>query len=357
MPLNKKIALLPGDGIGPEVINEAKKVLHCIEKKYGHSFQCTFGYVGGAGIDNSGKALPDDTLALCEQSDAILFGSVGGPQWDSLPPEEKPERGLLSLRKHFELYANLRPAKIFDGLQNASPLRTDIVGDGFDFLIVRELTGGIYFGEKGNDKNSAWDILKYSIPEIERIAHTAFQSAQKRKKKVTSVDKANVLASSVLWRKVMEDIHNKHYPEIILEHLYIDNATMQILTRPRDFDVLVTENMFGDILSDESAQISGSIGMLSSASLSKSGFGLYEPSGGSAPDIAGKGIANPIAQILSLAMLLKYSFGLSQESEDIEQAIQKTLNAGLRTGDIMSAGMKQCGSQEMGTSICSFLSA
>lgn len=350
--MNKTIAVLPGDGIGPEVMEVTLNILKKVEEKWEHSFVLKHGNVGGAGIDHEGKALPENTLKICEESDAILFGSVGGPKWENLPPNEQPERGaLLPLRKHFELYANLRPAKIFNGLQSASPLRPDIVGDGFDFLVVRELTGGIYFGEKGTDKNTAWDVLKYSIPEIERIARTAFESAKKRRKKVTSVDKANVLASSILWRKTVEKIHAEEFPEIELEHLYIDNATMQVLTRPRDFDVLVTENMFGDILSDESAQISGSIGMLASASLSKSGFGLYEPSGGSAPDIAGMGIANPIAQILSLAMLLKYSFGLNKESEAIENAIQKALDEGYRTGDIMSEGMKKVGTEEMGKAI------
>lgn len=350
--MQKKIAVLPGDGIGKEVMDEAIKVLKKIEGEYNHQFDLSWGNVGGAGIDKEGKALPETTLKICENADAILFGSVGGPKWEHLPPNEQPERGaLLPLRKHFGLFANLRPAKIFNGLQAASPLRSDIVGEGFDFLVVRELTGGIYFGEKGSDENSAWDIMKYSIPEVERIARVAFESAKKRNGKVCSVDKANVLSSSILWRKTIERIHQTEFPEIELEHLYIDNATMQVLVRPREFDVIVTENMFGDILSDESAQISGSIGMLASASLSESGFGLYEPSGGSAPDIQGMGIANPIAQILSLSMLLKYSFGLTKESKTIEDAIQKTLDDGYRTGDIMSEGMKKIGTVEMGEKI------
>lgn len=348
----KKIAVLPGDGIGDEVMAEAIKVLHAIEKKYNHSFELLWANIGGVGIDKEGNAFPETTKKICESSDAILFGSVGGPKWEHLPPHEQPERGgILPIRKHFGLYANLRPARIFKGLASSSPLRADIVGDGFDMLIVRELTGGIYFGEKGSDESSAWDILKYSTHEIERIARTAFDAARKRNKKVTSVDKANVLASSILWRSVLEKIHKDEYSDCILEHLYIDNATMQILVRPSTFDVLVTENMFGDILSDEAAQISGSIGMLASASLNEKGFGMYEPSGGSAPDIAGKGIANPIAQILSLAMLLKYSFGLQEESDDIENAIQKTLDRGLRTGDIYSEGMKRVGIVEMGDAI------
>lgn len=357
--MEKKIAVLSGDGIGPEVMIEAIKVLKKIEEKFGHSFQLTEANIGGAGIDNEGKALPEKTIEVCEEADAVLFGSVGGPKWENLPPNEQPERGaLLPLRKHFNLYANLRPAKIFNGLQAASPLRADIVGDGFDFLVVRELTGGAYFGEKGSDETSAWDLMKYSVSEIERIVRVAFQSAKTRASatgktaKVCSVDKANVLSSSVLWRKVTNEIHQSEFPEIELEHLYVDNAAMQLLTRPRDFDVIVTENLFGDILSDESAQISGSIGMLASASLSDGGFGLYEPSGGSAPDIQGMGIANPIAQILSLSLLLQHSFGLTDEAKAIENAIQSVLDDGLRTGDIMSDGMKKVGTGEMGDAIC-----
>lgn len=355
--MNKKIAVLSGDGIGPEVMVEALKVLKKIEEKFNHSFELTEANIGGAGIDNEGKALPERTVTVCEEADAVLFGSVGGPKWENLPPNEQPERGaLLPLRKHFNLYANLRPAKIFNGLQAASPLRADIVGDGFDFLVVRELTGGAYFGEKGSDETSAWDVMKYSIPEIERIVRVAFESAKTRanggKAKVCSVDKANVLSSSVLWRSVTERIHKEEFSDVELEHLYVDNAAMQLLTRPRDFDVIVTENLFGDILSDESAQISGSIGMLASASLSDGGFGLYEPSGGSAPDIAGMGIANPIAQILSLSLLLQHSFGLTDEAKAIEDAIQSVLDDGLRTGDIMSEGMTKVGTVEMGNAIC-----
>lgn len=354
--MKKNIAVLSGDGIGPEVMEEAVKVLKKVEEKFGHSFELTYANIGGAGIDNEGKALPETTVKICEDSDAILFGSVGGPKWENLPPNEQPERGaLLPLRKHFNLFANLRPAKIFNGLQSASPLRADIVGDGFDFLVVRELTGGVYFGEKGSDENAAWDLMKYSRPEIERIVRVAFESAKKRSGKVCSVDKANVLSSSVLWREVVEKVHKEEFSDVQLEHLYVDNAAMQLLTRPRDFDVIVTENLFGDILSDESAQISGSIGMLASASLSNGGFGLYEPSGGSAPDIAGMGIANPIAQILSLSLLLKHSFGLNEESEAIENAIQLVLDSGLRTGDIMSEGMKKVGTKEMGDAICNAL--
>lgn len=350
--MQKKIAVLSGDGIGPEVMQEAIKVLHAIEKKFGHEFLQEEAYIGGAAIDAVGKALPEETIRICEASDAILFGSVGGPKWETLPPNEQPERGaLLPLRKYFGLFANLRPARIFRGLEGASPLRSDIVAKGVDFLVVRELTGGIYFGEKGSDAENSWDIMKYSIPEIERIARRAFEAARVRKKKVTSVDKANVLSTSVLWRKTIERIHATEFSDILLSHLYIDNAAMQILVRPNEFDVIVTENLFGDILSDEAAQICGSIGMLASASLSESGFGLYEPSGGSAPDIAGKGIANPIAQILSFAMLLKYSFGLERESQKIESAIQLVLDDGLRTGDIFSEGCTRVGTAEMGDAI------
>jgi 3-isopropylmalate dehydrogenase len=351
--MNKCIAVLSGDGIGPEVMKEAIKVLEKIEKKFNHSFSLEHANIGGIAIDKEGKALPESTIKVCENSDAILFGSVGGLKWENLPPNEQPERGaLLPIRKHFNLYANLRPAKIFNGLQDSSPLKGEIVGDGFDFLVVRELTGGAYFGEKGKDETSAWDIMKYSVSEIERIVRLAFLSAKKRKGKVCSVDKANVLSSSVLWRSVTSKVHKEEFPEIELEHLYVDNAAMQILTRPRDFDVIVTENLFGDILSDESAQISGSIGMLASASLSDGNFGLYEPSGGSAPDIAGKSLANPIAQILSLSLLLKHSFNLIEESEVIESSIQKTLDRGYRTGDIMSKGMKKVNTKEMGDLIC-----
>ncbi|MEI7510692.1 MAG: 3-isopropylmalate dehydrogenase [Candidatus Peregrinibacteria bacterium] len=350
----KNIAVLAGDGIGPEVMDEALRVLHIIEKKFGHTFHCTPAFVGGAGIDNAGKALPEETLKICEDSDAILFGSVGGPKWENLPPNDQPERGaLLPLRKHFGLFANIRPARIFAGLSHASPLKCRISKNGFDFVVIRELTGGIYFGEKGADENSAWDIMKYSIPEIERIARVAFETAKKRRRKVTSVDKANVLQTSILWRKTVNRIHAEEFPAIELDHLYVDNAAMQLLTRPADFDVIVTENMFGDILSDEAAQISGSIGMLASASLSESGFGMYEPSGGSAPDIAGKGIANPIAQILSLAMMLKYSFGLLEEHDAIENAIQAVLDEGYRTGDIKSGSEEEkiIGTVEMGKRI------
>lgn len=349
--MEKKIALLPGDGIGGEVMAEAIKILNAISLLSGHTFHVEEAHVGGAAIDRMGVPLPLETLQICSSSDAILFGSVGGPKWDHLPPEKRPERGaLLPLRKHFGLFANLRPAKIFPALSHASPLRPDIVMQGIDILIVRELTGGIYFGEKGSHASSSWDVMKYSTSEIERISRVAFEAARKRRKKVCSVDKANVLATSVLWRDTVSRIH-KEYPDIELTHLYVDNAAMQLISHPSGFDVIVTENMFGDILSDEAAEITGSIGMLPSASLNEDGFGLYEPAGGSAPDIAGKGIANPIAEILSLALLLRYSFGLEEEALIIEESVEKVIASGVRTGDISLPGRPPVSTREMGDSI------
>ncbi len=345
----KKIALLPGDGIGPEVMEQAIKVLDRVTGAFGLKFNYREADVGGAGIDRQGKALPQATIDICKDSDAVLFGSVGGPKWESLPPDEQPERGaLLPLRKMFNLYANLRPAIIFKELKEASPLRPDIIGDGFDIMIIRELTGGIYFGQpKGREGDRAFDTLVYSRPEVERIARVAFETARKRGKKVTSIDKANVLATMVMWREIVIDIA-KDYPDVALNHMYVDNAAMQLVRNPRQFDVVLCDNMFGDILSDEASMITGSLGMLPSASLSDGAFGLYEPAGGSAPDIAGKGIANPIAQILSGAMMLKYSFGLDGAYGKIFYAIEKTLAEGYRTIDIMSPGGKQVGTKEMG---------
>jgi len=348
----KKIAVLPGDGIGPEIMDEALKVLDKISEIYNTEFSYTFADVGGAGIDNQGKALPDSTVEICENSDAVLFGSVGGPKWENLPPDEQPERGaLLPLRKKFNLYANLRPAIIFKDLKDASPLKSEIIGDGFDILIMRELTGGIYFGQpKGNDNQKGFDTLVYTRPEIERIAKVAFEAAMKRGKKLTSIDKSNVLSSSILWRQVVEEVA-KDYPEVELNHLYVDNAAMQLVRDPKQFDVVLCGNMFGDILSDEASMITGSLGMLPSASLSDGAFGLYEPAGGSAPDIAGQGIANPIAQILSAAMMLKYSFDMGEAYDRIFTAIEKVLAEGYRTGDIMSDGMKKVNTSEMGNLI------
>jgi 3-isopropylmalate dehydrogenase len=352
----KKIAVLPGDGIGPEVIDEAIKVLDKVSGIFGIGFSYTFADVGGAALDNHGEPLPASTVKVCEDSDAVLFGSVGGPKWEKFPPEKQPERGaLLPLRKHFNLYANLRPAIIFKELKEASPLKSAIIGDGFDIMIIRELTGGIYFGQpKFKDDNKGFDTLIYTRPEIVRIAKVAFETAMKRNKKVTSIDKANVLSTSILWREVVEEVA-KDYPEVALNHLYVDNASMQLVKDPRQFDVMLCDNMFGDILSDEASMITGSIGMLPSASLSDGAFGLYEPAGGSAPDIAGKGIANPIAQILSGAMMLKYSFGLNDAYTMIFSAIEKALEQGYRTGDIMSEGKKLIGTKEMGDLIVSYI--
>ncbi|PIE71693.1 MAG: 3-isopropylmalate dehydrogenase [Deltaproteobacteria bacterium] len=333
-----KIAILPGDGIGPEVMQEAVKVLNAAQKKFGFTLTYEEADVGGVAIDRQGKALPEETLACCESADAVLFGSVGGPKWEHLPPEEQPERAaLLPLRKHFELYCNLRPAKVFKKLAASSPLRADIVKDGFDILCVRELTGGIYFGQpKGREgegaKELAFDTLIYHRWEIERIARMAFDFARKRRGIVTSVDKANVLYSMVLWREVVMEVA-KDYPDVTLNHIYVDNATMQLVRDPHQFDVLLCGNMFGDIISDECAMITGSMGLLASASLNEQKFGLYEPAGGSAPDIAGQGVANPIAQILSAAMMLRYSLDQAPAADAIETAVGQVLEEGIYTKD------------------------
>ncbi|EPX6946018.1 3-isopropylmalate dehydrogenase [Vibrio alginolyticus] len=334
-----KIAVLPGDGIGPEVMAQAHKVLDAIEKKHGIAFERDEHDVGGIAIDNHGCPLPESTIKACEESDAVLFGSVGGPKWEHLPPNDQPERGaLLPLRKHFQLFCNLRPAQIHSGLEAFSPLRADISGRGFDIVVVRELTGGIYFGQpKGREgegaTEKAFDTEVYHRFEIERIAKIAFDSARLRRKKVCSIDKANVLQSSILWREVVEEIA-KDYPDVELSHMYIDNATMQLIKDPAQFDVMLCSNIFGDIISDECAMITGSMGMLPSASLNESKFGLYEPAGGSAPDIAGKNIANPVAQILSAALMLRYSLGEETAAQDIETAVSKALSAGELTGDL-----------------------
>ncbi len=352
--MKKNIAVLPGDGIGPEVMNEALKVLERIGDKYNAVYEFTRAPVGGAAIDETGKALPEFTVETCKNSDAVLFGSVGGPKWEKLPPEEQPERGaLLPLRKIFNLYANLRPAIIFRDLVDSSPIKREIIGDGFDILIVRELTGGIYFGSpKGREGNKAYDTLVYTEEEIRRIAKVAFEAAMKRNRKLTSVDKANVLTSMVFWREIVTDV-SREFPDVELKHIYVDNAAMQVVRDPKQFDVLLCGNMFGDIISDEASMITGSLGMLPSASLSEGSFGLYEPAGGSAPDIAGKGIANPIAQILSAAMMLKYSFGMDDAYKKIFDAINSVLGEGYRTVDIMTEGMKQVGTEEMGDLIVS----
>ncbi len=353
------IAILPGDGIGPEVMEQALKVLKVISVKFALSVTTHHYDVGGIAIDRHGDPLPDATLQGCQQANAILFGSVGGPKWSDLPPEQQPERGaLLPLRKHFKLFSNIRPAALYKGLESFCPLRSDIAARGFDILCVRELTGGIYFGQpkgrEGKDKElRAFDTEVYYQYEIERIARLAFESARKRRHKVTSVDKANVLQSSILWRETVSQIA-KEYPDVTLEHIYIDNATMQLIKDPSQFDVLLCSNLFGDILSDECAMITGSMGMLPSASLNEQGFGLYEPAGGSAPDIAGKNIANPIAQILSLALLLRYSLNAPQAADCIERAINKALEMGYRTQDL--AGHEQAvTTEQMGTIIAELI--
>jgi len=360
-----KIAVLPGDGIGPEVMAEARRVLAVIEKNFNIGFSMTEARVGGIAIDHDGHALPESTLEICRESDAILFGSVGGPKWEALPPNEQPERAaLLPLRKHFGLFANLRPAVCFPVLTHASPVKEAIVAGGFDVLCVRELTGGLYFGQPKYTREvegewTAVDTMVYRKSEIERIAHVAFRAAQGRRKKLTSIDKANVLENGVLWRKTVNEIAGA-YPDVALNHLYVDNAAMQLIRNPKGFDVVLAENLFGDILSDEMAMITGSLGMLPSASLGAASgeglnFGLYEPSGGTAPDIAGKGIANPIAQILSASMLLRYSCGLQEASLAIETAVRKVIEAGYRTGDIFTEGTKRVGTKEMGDAILAAL--
>ena len=356
------IALLAGDGIGPEVMAEAIKVLDAVQRKFGFSLAYTPADVGGIAIDNHGEALPPSTLKVCEASEAILFGSVGGPKWETLPPAEQPERAaLLPLRKHFDLFCNLRPAKVFKALVGACPLRPDIVGDGFDVLVVRELTSGIYFGQpKGREGSGpderAWDTKIYKRSEIERIARMAFEAARLRRKKVTSVDKANVLTSMVFWREVVKEVA-RDYPDVALEHIYIDNATMQLVRDPHQFDVLLCGNMFGDIISDEAAMLTGSMGMLASASLNSSRFGMFEPAGGSAPDIAGQGIANPIAQILSAAMLLKYSLGLDEPAAAIENAVAAILEKKIMTRDIATPGVTPVSTVAMGDAIVSEIRA
>jgi len=352
----KKIAILPGDGIGPEVMKEAVKVMDAVQKRFLLEIRYDFADAGGCAIDRHGEALPPSTLKLCEDSDAILFGSVGGPKWETLPPDKQPERAaLLPLRKHFGLFCNLRPARIFPALSASSPLRPEIVGEGFDILCVRELTGGIYFGKPSGREGSgqdetAFDTMIYTRGEIERIARMAFNAARLRKKKVTSIDKANVLSSMVLWREVVSGI-GKEYPDIELNHMYVDNAAMQLVKDPHQFDVMLCGNLFGDIISDECAMLTGSMGLLASASLNETGFGLYEPAGGSAPDIAGKGIANPIAQILSAAMLLRHTLNHEDAAKAIEDAVTKTIESGMRTVDIAAGTSDIIGTAEMGSEI------
>ncbi len=354
--MTKKIAVLAGDGIGPEIMREALKVLDAAQERFGFKLEYTEAPVGGAAIDQCGTALPAATLELCEQSDAILFGSVGGPKWESLPPAQQPERAaLLPLRKHFDLFCNFRPARVYPSLAAACPLKAEIVKNGFDILCVRELTGGIYFGQpKGREgrgpEEKAFDTMVYKRSEIERIARLAFAAARKRRGRVTSIDKANVLTTMVLWRETVCEIA-REFPDIELNHLYIDNATMQLVRDPHQFDVMLCGNMFGDIISDEAAMLTGSMGLLASASLNQNNFGLYEPAGGSAPDIAGQGIANPIAEILSATMMLRYSFGFDEAAETIEKAVATTLERGIHTRDIATDPRTAIATAAMGDAI------
>ena len=352
--MQKNIAVIRGDGIGPEIVSEALRVLRAVSDRYGHSFSYSEVLMGGAAIDAEGVALPEETLTVCLGSDAVLLGAVGGPKWESLPGNQRPETGLLALRKGMGLYANLRPSRLFGPLAAASPLRADIVANGIDFLVVRELIGGIYFGEHAtkvvDGKRCATDVMAYSEDEVRRIMHVAFKAAKTRKSKVTSVDKANVLDTSRLWRSVAEEVA-KEYPDIAFENMLVDNAAMQIVRNPAQFDVVVTENMFGDILTDEASMITGSIGMIPSASLGEGSLGLYEPIHGSAPDIAGRNIANPVGTILSAAMMLRYSFGMEEEATAVEKSVEKVLEDGARTCDIADETCLAITCQDMGEKV------
>ncbi len=346
-----RIALIPGDGIGPEIMKQAMKVLTAISHKYNVQFSFHEVLMGGVAIDKTGVPLPEETVKVCKESDAVLLGAVGGEKWDNLPGHLRPEAGLLGIRKALGVFANLRPAILFPQLKDASTLKEEVLGDGLDIMVVRELTGGLYFGEKKRegqgDSLRAWDTMEYSVFEIERIVRVAFDLAMKRNKRLTSVDKANVLESSRLWREVVSRVALE-YPEVTLNHMYVDNAAMQLIRNPKQFDVIVTENMFGDILSDEASMLTGSLGMLPSASLGTQNPGLYEPIHGSAPDIAGQDKANPIATIMSVAMMLRYSGDMEEAARDIENAVSKVLEQGYRTGDIMQPGMKEIGTEKMG---------
>ncbi len=358
--MNIKLAVVKGDGIGPEIINEAEKVLDKIGEKYGHSFEYTDILAGGCAIDETGVPLPEDSVKIAKASDSVLLGAVGGPKWDTLPGHLRPEKALLGLRSELGLFANIRPAKLHDALAGACPLKPEISEGGLDLVIVRELTGGLYFGDRGrrNEKSGneeAYDELKYSVNEIKRIGRVAFELAMKRdRKKVTSVDKANVIETSRLWRETMHKLA-KEYPEVEYSDMLVDNCAMQLVRNPGQFDVIVTENMFGDILSDEASMTTGSIGMLPSSSLGDSSLGMYEPIHGSAPDIAGQNVANPIATILSCAMMLRDSFGLMDEAKNIEDAVTNVLNDGYRTADIMDDGGKLLGTREMGDIIVKYI--
>lgn len=349
--MNIKLTLVPGDGIGPDVVQQAVRVLDKIGQVYNHHFKYTTVLAGGAAIDATGECLPKETITICKSGDAVLLGAVGGWKWDVLSGEQRPERALLGLRMELGLFANIRPAILFEELAEACPLKQEIVEGGLDLVVVRELTGGIYFGEKGFKQTdmglAAYDVEQYAEEEVRRIAVVAFDMAMKRSRRLCSVDKANVLESSRLWRRVVSEV-GKDYPEVTLENMYIDNAAMQMVKNPKQFDVIVTSNIFGDILSDEASMITGSIGMLPSASLAQGNFGMYEPIHGSAPDIAGQNKANPMATILSAAMMLRYTFGLMKEAESVEKAVKAILAKGYRTSDIMSPGMKPVGTMEAG---------
>ena len=348
--MNYKIAVMGGDGIGPEIADEAIKVLNKVGEVFGHEFEYTDVLGGGIAIDETGGPLPDESIEICKKSDAVLLGAVGGPKWDDLPGHIRPEAGLLKIRKELGLFANLRPAILYPALKDATPLKPEVIGDELDLLVVRELTGGIYFGTRGRseDGQSAYDTEEYSVTEIERIARVAFETARKRGNLVTNVDKMNVLESSRLWRETVLKLHKEEYSDVELNHLLVDNAAMQLVRNPKQFDVILTSNIFGDILSDQAAMLTGSIGLLPSASLATGKFGLYEPSHGSAPDIAGQDKANPLATILSISMMLKYSFELEEETAAVEKAVQDVLNAGYRTGDLYKDGDKLVGCKEMG---------
>lgn len=349
-----QLAVIPGDGIGPDVVEQTLLVLDKVGEKFGHTFHYNKVLAGGCAIDATGGCLPQETIDVCKASDAVLLGAVGGWKWDNLPGDQRPERALLGLRKALGLFANLRPALLFEQLADASPLKPEILAGGLDIVVVRELTGGIYFGEKGfKDTDlgpAAYDVEQYAEEEVRRIAKVAFDMAMKRNKHVTSVDKANVLESSRLWRRVVAEV-GKDYPEVTLDNFYVDNAAMQLVRNPRQFDVIVTSNIFGDILSDEASQITGSIGMLPSASLAQGNFGMYEPVHGSAPDIAGQDKANPMATILSAAMMLRYTFGLGKEADAVENAVKAVLDQGYRTPDLFAGEGTLIGTAEMGRRI------
>lgn len=344
------LAVIPGDGIGPDIVAQAIRVLDRVGDIYGHRFSYRMLPAGGEAIDRTGVPLPDETLQAAKESDSVLLGAVGGPKWDDVPSHLRPEKALLGLRGGLGLFCNLRPAMLYRQLADACPLRSELVDGGLDVMVVRELTGGIYFGKRGRTDDEAYDTMSYTKGEIERIAVKAFEIAMKRNCRLTSVDKANILESSRLWRATVDEVA-KSYPEVTVNHLYVDNAAMQLVRNPKQFDVILTENMFGDILSDEASMITGSIGMLPSASLRSDSFGMYEPIHGSAPDIAGQDKANPLATILSVAMMLRYSFDLKDEADALERAVDRTLDQGWRTADIYTEGMKLCGTRAMGQAV------